>query len=1031
MVLDLSPYGPAWYSKASYEDGYDGLDPSYLKKLSGTLEGGAAGAARTRRRRKRQSSSLTGEAAHLLRALKVCLNQGGNPQVQQLAQVLSSALLTKATKEPGQKDAKPKGVKRQPKTTKTLQVWKGHNYEVDPTTGWWSWVGPAQTEAASTPAVASRQVATKNQAQAVPEAPASEGLPRSYHKITFLRTLDWDPTVAPKLVSLSKLEQDLKQGDDPSGNLVEIWDPDHLDDLRCLWNAFGDPGPLTILGTCDLSHQGGFATRVSLSRGRFGSKLEPVWLKKVGAKQGPWVFTPTKVQKHQLPQNDKIQIRIAAPSHFRDQFLPDDTTHDSPTCVITQLATMHALRACDLLGGHWTNQTQGKVQKLVGYLRVHQEIALRLTKGSGGRAIFVTKVGDRSGPAAFWHRKEPKEHDSTYFRRLSAIAAARHEPLLWRSGGGQELGLARTAEDTYGTNKRGLSIQGIPRGWDPGDISSFFLQQGWTNLEVSHRNRNVWVAHGTPPEAQQKQAHWSFLVQDDVPWHINVQAWAARTKANVAVQVKGPSLKRPYGARGDGPQDGPKGPPDITTTAPAPRGRSEARQRSNRPANNDRSRSPKGDGEDTTTGSLERKTKLPRTQIDESTQEDVTMTQGDATAAVGVPCIIDAADAIKAGWSDVDLGGTGDCFFRAAAAAQMWNSKAQLLTPEEARSKGAWLRSLTVRHLKKDKKRFSQVWAPPESGPLAGLEYDAWLDEAAKQATFANGLIIQAFTELSGCPVIVWHDKTQTKQKVWDRVTLAGRFSKEGLACSSKEGSPLVLILRDKHYTMLQQPQDGRLPRSWLKDTGTSVIDADLDGAGPSTTGDSVVPPSLFSPSPSSAVPPTLFSPRASSGSVRQHRKQTSTGVACSRPSVPSPGLPNAPGPETKREDDRQRATPWERPTFRKGRPPTKVKIRLWGKQTDPRKRPKWNPRMPWEWVCPIHTCRFVIKGTYSGVASARYLHTRSKHPQVDSAMFRSEPPAMPVATTPDLPRGNNEAGAAPYAHTVSLSSASSSSDEP
>ena len=52
----------------------------------------------------------------------------------------------------------------------------------------------------------------------------------------------------------------------------------------------------------------------------------------------------------------------------------------------------------------------------------------------------------------------------------------------------------------------------------------------------------------------------------------------------------------------------------------------------------------------------------------------------------------------------------------------------------------------------------------------------------------------------------------------------------------------------------------------------------------------------------------------------------------------------------------------WERPTFWKGRPPSKVTQRLCGTQFDPRKG-RWSPKMPWEWVCLIHTCGLVIKG--------------------------------------------------------------------
>ena len=109
--------------------------------------------------------------------------------------------------------------------------------------------------------------------------------------------------------------------------------------------------------------------------------------------------------------------------------------------------------------------------------------------------------------------------------------------------------------------------------------------------------------------------------------------------------------------------------------------------------------------------------------------------------------------------------------------------------------------------------------------------------------------------------------------------------------------------------------------------------------------------------------------------------------------------------PKVLSEDPALKEPTWERPVFRKGRRPTKVKMRLWGKQPDPRQGPKWSASMPWAWTCPIHTCGLVIKGTYSGVSQARYFHVRSKHPEVDPSFFHSEPPDVPVATSPDLPK--------------------------
>ena len=34
---------------------------------------------------------------------------------------------------------------------------------------------------------------------------------------------------------------------------------------------------MTVWGTCDLTNPGGHRTKISITRGKFGSKLEPVW----------------------------------------------------------------------------------------------------------------------------------------------------------------------------------------------------------------------------------------------------------------------------------------------------------------------------------------------------------------------------------------------------------------------------------------------------------------------------------------------------------------------------------------------------------------------------------------------------------------------------------------------------------------------------------------------------------------------------------------------------------------------------------
>ena len=71
-----------------------------------------------------------------LAASKQWLNQGGNPEVQRLAQLQSAALIPKECAVPLRQNG------GETKET-SFQIWKGHRYEVVPTSGWWTWLGPA------------------------------------------------------------------------------------------------------------------------------------------------------------------------------------------------------------------------------------------------------------------------------------------------------------------------------------------------------------------------------------------------------------------------------------------------------------------------------------------------------------------------------------------------------------------------------------------------------------------------------------------------------------------------------------------------------------------------------------------------------------------------------------------------------------------------------------------------------------------------------------------------------------------------
>ena len=94
-------------------------------------------------------------------------------------------------------------------------------------------------------------------------------------------------------------------------------------------------------------------------------------------------------------------------------------------------------------------------------------------------------------------------------------------------------------------------------------------------------------------------------------------------------------------------------------------------------------------------------------------------------------------EALEYGWQLVDLGGSGDCGYRAISNAIHCNNHTESLTAEEAQQQARWLRSLIVVHVQKHQDRFQEfltkdVSLPPEA-PTPPNTIKEWLDHAASQ----------------------------------------------------------------------------------------------------------------------------------------------------------------------------------------------------------------------------------------------------------------------------------------------------------
>ncbi|CAE7194102.1 Pol [Symbiodinium sp. CCMP2592] len=428
--------------------------------------------------------------------------------------------------------------------------------------------------------------------------------------------------------------------------------------------------------------------------------------------------------------------------------------------------------------GRWQSQIRGKQSQIVGYLRLRDEVAEKLLPLSGEKGVFTCLAGENSAVNPFWIRSTPGESRESYYLRVMSLKRVRNQPVLYRSGGGHCLGFPRMPQDKDAQWAKQYTLTGVPKSWDSTDLNDFFKEQGWKQIEQISRRRSTWHFKAVAPVAD--QTSWMYVPEEGESWSIGV-TMAAGTRPSAQVTP----LRQPRKQR--------EPPRQVSASVTAG----------------------SADRPDMDTDSPE---------AGESTTPQVGRTDRSRSPPARPPSPpIDPAEAQKQGWHMRDLGGCGDCFFRAAAEAlAQYAQPDKPLREAEAIAQGALLRTETVAHIRKHASKFQALFSTRE-------EFDHWLEKAPLQQTWAEGKLIQACAERTGAPVIIW--AWSNERSSWERFTISGRFS-DGMATCASNRKPMVLILRDKHYCVLKPPKEHSVPQGWLRETVGVVID--LSGASPS-----------------------------------------------------------------------------------------------------------------------------------------------------------------------------------------------------
>ena len=196
-------------------------------------------------------------------------------------------------------------------------------------------------------------------------------------------------------------------------------------------------------------------------------------------------------------------------------------------------------------------------------------------------------------------------------------------------------------------------------------------------------------------------------------------------------------------------------------------------------------------------------------------------------------------EAVQHKWKVLDTKGSGDCMFRAVAAARAYTKNNKELTEEEARLAAAELRMAVVSHANKHTSRLAEWFAPDteETSSQRGDQnmpsnIDQWIQNMSHANTWGDGLAIHCIAERIGVAITVWK---KNKENIWVRYAFAPKFS-QGVAELRNSEKPLSVVLDKNHYTALIPPKDQKYPKPWLLKTTANhaTILIDLTGGGKS-----------------------------------------------------------------------------------------------------------------------------------------------------------------------------------------------------
>ena len=436
----------------------------------------------------------------------------------------------------------------------------------------------------------------------------------------------------------------------------------------------------------------------------------------------------------------------------------------------------------------------GLDDQISGFVKVDNAFRSNFLSMSGIEGWFIDSLAKHGPkPAVEWIAPAIDESRSQYRERV--VSEANDAGVALRQGKGVTLGIRAARPDSSKPRPANWQIEGAPRSWSSNKTCDFLTANGWKDVTPISSG---WVFRALAPDTALCHVYeigeCTIVVHLATPRTIN-RKQKLITRAGSDIRPAASKWAKASGI--SAPTDTSKqvAPTQIDVDEHMEK-QEEGKRASSQP-----------------TGQSPEKKKLRSEDKKKSIAEPF-------------------------GFTQLDLGGQGDCAYRAAAVAYALATDRPL---EEAKQKakalGATLRAQVASHLKKHE-HFKDTWLPDKrwtlqtEGGAVPKTYKEWLEATARPQRWACGpTLIGIATRLQRNLIILKFDNNE-----WNKVAFITPFENMKECQTAKQFPPLPLLLKDKHYTTLLPSAEG-WPASWNSTVQDQAWDAnEARGGGKSST---------------------------------------------------------------------------------------------------------------------------------------------------------------------------------------------------